>query len=214
MSSCNIMLQVPGMVVLPPSWVFNRGMIQEPTNDEPDWAERLRAVAERRDRTAFAELFGHFAPRLKAYMRRLGADDARAEDLAQEAMLIVWRRATLYDQAQASVSTWIFTIARNKRIDHLRRERHPEVEIDELTQLEDGSPPADDVVLQAQTSRVLRDAIRTLPPSQAEILRKNFFEDKAHGEIAAELGLPLGTVKSRVRLALTKLRQTLRDMEP
>jgi RNA polymerase sigma factor (sigma-70 family) len=207
------MPHVAQTVVPPPLWVLNRGMDAKLPTGEPDWADLLGAVAERRDRAAFGELFGHFAPRLKAYMRRLGADDARAEDLAQEAMLIVWRRATLYDRRQASASTWIFTIARNKRIDQLRRERRPEVELDDLTLVDDGSPPVDDVVQLAQTSRLLRDALGALPPNQAEILRKNFFEDKAHGVIAEELNLPLGTVKSRVRLALTKLRQTLRDME-
>lgn len=200
-------------VVPPPLWGLNRGMDEKLPTGEPDWADLLGAVAERGDRAAFGELFGHFAPRLKAYMRRLGADDARAEDLAQEAMLVVWRRATLYDRRQASASTWIFTIARNKRIDQLRRERRPEVELDDLTLVDDGSPPVDDVVQLAQTSRLLRAALGALPPNQAEILRKNFFEDKAHGVIAEELNLPLGTVKSRVRLALTKLRQTLRDME-
>ena len=97
----------------------------------PPFAELVAAVAERQDRAAFAALFGHFAPRLKAYIRRLGTEDARAEELAQEVMLIVWRRAVLYDPAQASVSTWIFTIARNRRIDDLRRERRPEIDPDD-----------------------------------------------------------------------------------
>ncbi|MEM7026182.1 MAG: sigma-70 family RNA polymerase sigma factor, partial [Pseudomonadota bacterium] len=171
------------------------------------------AIARQQDREAFAQLFGHFAPRVKAYMRRLGAQDQKAEDLVQEVMLTVWRRATLYDVKQASVSTWIFTIARNKRIDDLRRERHPEIDPNDpaLTGVPDA--PAEDVVVWEDQAKRLRDAVGGLPDDQAEVLRKNFFEDKAHGEIAKELNLPLGTVKSRARLALAKLRAVLGDFE-
>jgi RNA polymerase sigma-70 factor (ECF subfamily) len=181
----------------------------QPQATEPSLADLLAAVAERRDRYAFATLFSHFAPRLKAYMRRLGLEDARAEELAQEVMLIVWRRATLYDPALASASTWIFTIARNKRIDELRRERRPEIDPDDPALVQDTAPAADLLVSQDQTGRRLRAAVAALPEEQAEVLRKNFFEDKPHGVIAAELALPLGTVKSRLRLALAKLRQAL-----
>ena len=185
----------------------------EPQATEPALADLLAAVAERRDRYAFATLFSHFAPRLKAYMRRLALEDGRAEDLVQEVMLIVWRRALLYDRAQASVSTWIFTIARNKRIDALRRERRPEIDPDDPALVQDATPAVDLVVSQEQIGRRLRAAVDELPQEQAEVLRKNFFEDKPHGVIAAELALPLGTVKSRVRLALTKLRQAIGSLD-
>lgn len=185
----------------------------EPQATEPALADLLAAVAERRDRYAFATLFSHFAPRLKAYMRRLGLEDGRAEDLVQEVMLIVWRRALLYDRAQASVSTWIFTIARNKRIDALRRERRPEIDPDDPALVQDATPAVDLVVSQEQIGRRLRAAVDELPQEQAEVLRKNFFEDKPHGVIAEELALPLGTVKSRVRLALTKLRQAIGSLD-
>ncbi|HSA80841.1 MAG TPA: sigma-70 family RNA polymerase sigma factor [Geminicoccaceae bacterium] len=184
-----------------------------PQATEPSLADLLAAVAERRDRYAFATLFSHFAPRLKAYMRRLGLEDARAEDLAQEVMLIVWRRATLYDPAQASVSTWIFTIARNKRIDELRRERRPEIDPDDPALVPDSTPAVDILVSQGEIGRRLRAAVEELPAEQAEVLRKNFFEDKPHGAIAEELALPLGTVKSRVRLALAKLRQAVGSLD-
>jgi RNA polymerase sigma-70 factor (ECF subfamily) len=185
----------------------------EPHEGEPPLADLLAAVAERQDRRAFATLFGHFAPRLKAYMRRLGLPEARAEDLVQEVMLIVWRRAALYDRAQASVSTWIFTIARTRRIDELRRERRPEIDPDDPALVRDDTPAADLLVSQAQVSRRLRAAVETLPEEQAEVLRRNFFEDKPHGDIAAELALPLGTVKSRLRLALAKLREAMRGLD-
>ncbi len=180
---------------------------------EPPFAALLAAVAERQDRSAFAELFEYFAPRIKGYMRRLGADDVRADDLAQEVMLTVWRRAALYDQSQAAVTTWIFTIARNKRIDGLRRERRPEIDPEDPALVGDPEPAADQLVSRNQINTRIRTAVSELPEEQAVILRKNFFEDKPHTEIAAELDLPLGTVKSRARLALTKLRQTIKDLE-
>jgi RNA polymerase sigma-70 factor (ECF subfamily) len=194
---------------------LNAGMIvREPLQEaEPSFADLLVAVAERQDRAAFATLFGHFAPRLKAYVRRRGIEEARAEELAQEVMLIVWRRAALYDRAQASVSTWIFTIARNKRIDELRRERRPEVDPDDPALVQDGAPVVDLVIAQHEVRRRLHAAVAELPEEQAIVLRKNFFEDKPHNEIAAELALPLGTVKSRLRLALAKLRQALRGVD-
>jgi RNA polymerase sigma-70 factor, ECF subfamily len=189
-------------------------MVSENVQDaEPPFVDLLVAVAERQDRAAFATLFGHFAPRLKAYIRRLGMEDARAEELAQEVMLIVWRRAGLYDRTQASVSTWIFTIARNKRIDELRRERRPEIDPDDLALVEDTGPPAEVLIAQGEVGRRLHAAVAELPEEQAIVLRKNFFEDKAHGAIAMELELPLGTVKSRLRLALAKLRQAMQGIE-
>ena len=175
-------------------------------------AEWLDAVAQRQDRAAFARLFDHFAPRVKGYIRRLGAGDQKAEDIVQEVMITVWRRAGLYDAAQASVSTWIFTIARNKRIDDLRRERHPEIDLNDPALVADPLPAADHLLVQEDQARRLRDAVSALPEDQALVLHKNFFEDKPHRVIAQELELPLGTVKSRARLALARLRQVVGDI--
>lgn len=171
----------------------------------------LLAVGRARDRAAFAALFEHFAPRLKAYLRRLGADAPAAEELVQEVMLQVWRRAETFDPAQASAGTWVFTIARNRRIDALRREQRPEIDPDDPALVPDPVEPADRALETAQDSGRLRAAIRELPPEQAELLRMAYFEDKPHSVIAAERGLPLGTVKSRLRLALDRLRKALRD---
>jgi RNA polymerase sigma factor (sigma-70 family) len=194
--------------------MLNSGMIvsHELQSAEPPFVDLLAAVAKRQDRAAFATLFRHFAPRLKAYIRRFGMEDARAEELAQEVMLIVWRRAALYDPAQASVSTWIFTIARNKRIDELRRERRPEIDPDDPALVQDAAG-VEVVIAQAEVGQRLHAAVEALPEEQAVVLRKNFFEDKPHNQIAAELALPLGTVKSRLRLALAKLRQAMRGVE-
>lgn len=168
----------------------------------------IRAVAVRRDRAAFARVFAYYGPRVKAYLRRHGADDGVAEDLTQEVLLTVWRRADQFDRARASLGTWVYTIARNKRIDALRRERRPDFDPDDPALVGDAetSPRGDRVAEALQTRRQMMEAVEHLPVEQAQLLRIFYFEDKPHSVIAAELGLPLGTVKSRLRLALGKLR--------
>lgn len=176
-------------------------------------SELLEAVAQRRDRSAFASLFDYFAPRIKGFIRKRGVEAAQAEDLAQDVMLTVWKRAGLYKREHGAVSTWIFTIARNRHIDVIRRERRPEFDPNDPTLTGDSAPEGETILSQSQIASRLRAAIDELPRDQIDVLKKNFFEDKPHSEIAAELGLPLGTVKSRVRLALAKLRQVTQELE-
>lgn len=172
----------------------------------------VRAIAESRDRSAFAALFSCYAPRVKAYLIRHGCPDGQAEELAQETMLAVWRKADCFDPAKAAPGTWIFTIARNLRIDQVRRERRPELDPDDPALVPAAAPQAD-LVLQAKEHHVLiQNALQALPPDQARVIALSFFEDKPHGEIAGELGLPLGTVKSRIRLAFARLRAALGQM--
>jgi len=168
------------------------------------------AVATRGDRSAFAALFAHFAPRVKSYMLRLGAAPEAAEELAQETLLTVWRKAALFDPARAGASTWIFAIARNLRIDAVRRERRPAIEDDPSDGRAEVEPDA--LVAAAERGERLREAIAALPPDQAEVVRLSFFQDKPHSEVARDLGLPLGTVKSRLRLALARLRGQVEDL--
>ena len=180
----------------------------------PDAAELnalLLQVAASRDRAAFGTLFSHFAPRVKAYLLRLGAPPALAEDLAQEALLSLWRKAHLFDPAKASAATWLFTIARNLRIDAIRREKRPELEAGDLTPPEDA--PADQALAWADTEVRLRAALRALPADQVQVVELSFFADKPHSQIAGELGIPLGTVKSRLRLAMARLKRALGEAE-
>jgi len=175
--------------------------------------ELMTAVAERRDRAAFARLFEMFGPRVKAYLMRQGADRDTAEDLVQDVMLTVWRRAAQFDRNKAQVSTWVFTIARNRRIDGLRRTRRPEIDPEDPALVRDPDDPADQVVESAQRSARLHAAVAELPKEQGQLLRLAYFEDKSHSVIAGELSLPLGTVKSRMRLAMAKLRAALGTLE-
>jgi RNA polymerase sigma-70 factor (ECF subfamily) len=164
----------------------------------------IEAVARSQDKTAFADLFAHFGPRVKGYLMRLGANGALAEDLAQEAMLTLWRKAALFDSSKASASTWVFTIARNLRIDAIRRERRPEIDPAELTP--ESERAADEGLVREEDDARIRQAITTLPKEQAQVIELSFFADKPHSAIAKELGLPLGTVKSRLRLAMARIR--------
>ena len=184
---------------------------EKPARVDP-WAERILSIAARQDRVAFTELFNHFAPRVKALMRRNGASDSQAEEIAQEAMLAVWRKAPLFDPNVAGVATWIFTIARNLRIDAIRREnRGGAIRADEVeAEYEvDDTPGADARLAAAQSEARIRDALTTLPGDQLKVIEMSFFEERAHSEIAETLGIPLGTVKSRVRLAMKRLRAIL-----
>lgn len=170
----------------------------------------VRAIALEQDRAAFAALFGHFAPRVKAFLVRSGLADSLAEEVTQETMLTMWRKASFFDPSRAGVSTWIFTIARNQRIDRLRRERLPSAELAVDTIEEpDPSETGEEAVLTVEREGRVRNALSALSAEQAAIVRLSFFADKPHAAIARELGIPLGTVKSRIRLALGRLRVLL-----
>lgn len=174
--------------------------------DAANYNQLLIAVGTTRDRAAFEAVFRHFAPRVKAYLLRLGAGPATAEDLAQEAMLSVWRKAALFDPAKASAATWIFTIARNLRIDAIRRERRPEFDPNDPAFVPEAETQADAGLVRSDDEARLREAIGNLSPEQAQVVELSFFADKPHSLIAKELGLPLGTVKSRLRLAMSRIR--------
>ena len=174
----------------------------------PDFSALIGRIAAGGDRAAFAELFQHFAPRVKSYALRLGSAGPAAEELAQETLLMVWRKAVQFDPARASASTWIFTIARNLRIDALRRERPSPAPEDDA----DPSPLADAVLSGAEQDGRVRLALRSLPPEQLQVIELSFFSEAPHSVIAERLGLPLGTVKSRLRLAMGRLRALLEDL--
>lgn len=184
-------------------------------SDHVDWARLISAIATDQDRGAFAELFDYFAPRIKSFMQRSGLGEAAAEELAQEALLAVWRKAALFDPASAGAAAWIFTIARNLRIDAYRREQRGGLtetsEVDIEFQVDDAPQP--DLQLAAtQSEQRVRAALSQLSADQMRAVELSFFEEKAHAEIAELLGIPLGTVKSRLRLAMSRLRNLLSEL--
>ncbi|MDG2319799.1 MAG: sigma-70 family RNA polymerase sigma factor [Rhodospirillaceae bacterium] len=154
------------------------------------------AVAEQKDKAAFSQLFAHYAPRIKSYLMRQGANQALAEELSQEAMLTVWRKADRFDRSKAAAGTWIFAVARNLRIDALRKENRPNFDPNDPAFVPEPETAPDAAVSIGETQSRIRNVIATLPIEQVEVVRLFFYEDKPHGEAAQELGLPLGTVKS------------------
>ena len=177
------------------------------TEDETDWAGLLLKVRDQQDRAAYSALFQHFAPRVKAFLMRSGAGAALAEECAQDVMATLWQKAHQFDPARASVATWVFTIARNRRIDALRKTRQVDPEA-----LDWGPEPAPDqaeaLAVQEEMEQLAR-ALVALPSKQRTLIERAFYGELSHSEIAAETGLPLGTIKSRIRLALDKLRRQM-----
>ena len=176
-------------------------------NNKKVWAELIKKVETLKDTSAFEELFNHFAPRVKAFLMKSGADPQMAEECSQEVMATVWRKAHLFDPARASVSTWIFTIARNKKIDAIRKLNRPEPE--QLYPEQDYEPDQEEVVELQQETQRLATALGELPEKQRVLIEKAYLGELSHSEIAEITGLPLGTIKSRIRLALEKLRHSM-----
>jgi RNA polymerase sigma factor (sigma-70 family) len=187
--------------------VRHEGNVKMQVSPDPDWSALLIRVRDHEDKAAFAVVFRHFAPRIKAFLRKSGASDALAEECAQDVMATVWHKAHLFDPSRASVATWVFTIARNRRIDALRKARRPEPE--DLPWGPEAEPEQSDALeLRRETAR-LGEALRQLPDKQRALIERAYFGDLSHTEIAAETGLPLGTIKSRIRLALERLRHQM-----
>lgn len=175
-------------------------------------ADLLQRVAATGDVEAFRMLFQTYAPRVKSYMMRQGADPNVAEELAQETLMTVWRKAALYSAEKGSATTWIFTIARNLRIDRLRREVAWQPLPDDHEEQSSDEPPPDEAVSERERGERVQAVMASLPADQSTVVTLAFVEGLSHSEIAARLGLPLGTVKSRMRLAYQKVRDALEDL--
>lgn len=171
--------------------------------------ELVRAVACHRDKDAFTRLFDHFAPRVNGYLQRYGADTALAEEITQEVMVVLWRKADQFDPEKSSLATWLYRIARNRRIDLMRRNRVDYLDPDEPALVMASDTDLDHELDGQQRDELVRRALADLPEEQLALVRLSFFENLSHSEIAERTGLPLGTVKSRIRLAFTRLRRGL-----
>ncbi|MBR9865592.1 MAG: sigma-70 family RNA polymerase sigma factor [Oceanospirillales bacterium] len=168
-----------------------------------DWSDLLGSLAVKPDKHIYARLFNHFAPKVKAYIVRLGVALSAAEELTQEVMLSVWRKAHMYHPEKAAASTWIFTLARNQSIDWMRKQKYPQYSLDEWSETASESGQGEQEVLSDRVAR----AISQLPEKQSQVIYMSYFEGRSHGDIASRLDIPLGSVKSRIRLASEKLKQ-------
>ena len=176
-----------------------------------EWDILLGRLLHSHSKGDFIALFHYYAPKVKAYMIRGGFAPDEADELAQETMLALWRNYRSYDSAQASANTWIFTIARNKRIDGLRKRARPRP--DDYT-MEMITPPAadpEDISAQGDMAKKMSGILKKLPREQSRLVLLSYYQNKTHAEIAKSENLPLGTVKSRLRLALTKLKQLMQE---
>jgi len=189
------------------------GSDNDNTKGMSNWDVMLVRVGRDRDKAAFAALFEYFAPRIKSFLLRLGTDMSLCEEIAQEAMIMVWRRAETYNPSQSGASTWIFTIARNKRIDRLRRENRPLPDLADPAFAPEPVETGEKTIFRQQEEEKIRHALKNLPDEQAKMIFSAYYEEKSHREIADESGVPLGTVKSRIRLALNRLRAHLDEPE-
>ncbi len=182
---------------------------EEPALSPP--TEWLIAVRDKRDRVAFGRLFDHFAPRLTAMMLRSGMSRAMADDVVQDVLLTAWQKAHLYDAARAQAAAWIYRIARNRQIDILRRERRPVPEALKM-ESEEADDDAHSAVALDQEAARLREALEALTPEQRRVIEGAYLSDLTHTEIRQSTGLPMGTIKSRIRLALERLRHELKGL--
>jgi RNA polymerase sigma-70 factor (ECF subfamily) len=165
------------------------------------------------DMAAFEALFRDFGPRIRAYLLKLTRDSQAAEDLMQETMLAIWRKAGQFDPARGQASAWIFTIARNIWIDAWRKQKRPAFDPDDPALVPAAEPEAGDILELRQSGAALHEALKTLPQEQVDLIRLSFFDEASHSTIAAQTGLPIGTVKSRIRLAFGRLRAALEELK-
>jgi RNA polymerase sigma-70 factor (ECF subfamily) len=175
-------------------------------------AKLIVAIAREQDRTAFKSLFEFYAPRIKTWLIRRGAPPDLAEETAQDALLTVWKKATLFDPSRATAAAWIFTIARNLRIDRVRRDTREQLNAAYELQTSDEAERPDEIFDADEAGERVRAALGVLSEEQMQVVQLSFFEGRAHNDIAQVLKIPLGTVKSRLRLAMQNLRQRLGDL--
>ncbi len=189
------------------------GFSNDNQNSLSEWDRLLLRVGSDKDRSAFKKLYEHFAPRLKSFLLRIGSDMSSAEEICQECMIMVWRRAETFNPDSAGASTWIFTIARNKRIDKLRKDNRPLPDFNDPSFFQIPVDKSDDILQRVEEEKKIKKALKNLPQEQAKLILSAYYEEKSHRKIADETKLPLGTVKSRIRLAINRLRLQLDELE-
>lgn len=214
MALLEIDIEAPGPAKAKPRVVGARainGMGVSSGLDQGEINRLMACVARDRDVQAFEALYRYFFPKVRSYMLRVAKDHSTADELAQEAMAAVWRKAHLFDPSRGQASTWIFRIARNLRIDALRRGPRPDFDIDDPTLLPEPVDHADADYLRRESAEAVRSEITNLKADQLQVLKMSYFDEMPHSAIATALGIPIGTVKSRIRMACERLRASLRE---
>jgi len=206
-------LRVVGELISSLDMFMGSGSSNDNHSNLSEWDRLLLRIGSNRDRSAFKKLYEHFAPRLKSFLLRIGSDMSAAEEICQESMIMVWRRAETFNPNSAGASTWIFTIARNKRIDKLRKDNRPLPDLNDPSFFQIPVDKSDDILQRVEEEKKIKNALKNLPPEQAKLIISAYYEEKSHRKIADETNLPLGTVKSRIRLAINRLRTQLEELE-
>ena len=206
-------LRVVGELISSLDMFMGSGSSNDNHSNLSEWDRLLLRIGSNRDRSAFKKLYEHFAPRLKSFLLRIGSDMSAAEEICQESMIMVWRRAETFNPDSAGASTWIFTIARNKRIDKLRKDNRPLPDLNDPSFFQIPVDKSDDILQRVEEEKKIKNALKNLPPEQAKLIISAYYEEKSHRKIADETNLPLGTVKSRIRLAINRLRTQFEELE-
>jgi len=206
-------LRVVGELISSLDMFMGSGSSNDNHSNLSEWDRLLLRIGSNRDRSAFKKLYEHFAPRLKSFLLRIGSDMSAAEEICQESMIMVWRRAETFNPDSAGASTWIFTIARNKRIDKLRKDNRPLPDLNDPSFFQIPVDKSDDILQRVEDEKKIKNALKNLPPEQAKLIISAYYEEKSHRKIADETNLPLGTVKSRIRLAINRLRTQFEELE-
>ncbi len=183
------------------------------TSNEIDANQLLKDIALKQDKLAFAKLFKYYAPRIKSYLAQNGTSLEEADELVQNTFITIWQKADQFNQDKSNASTWIFTIARNKKIDSFRKNKKEEVNIDDIFSLSDITQNIESNLNEKEQTTIIKNALSKLPSKQAEVIKMAYLQDKTHQNISDEKNISIGTVKSRIRLGLGKLKKYLRKGE-
>ena len=163
----------------------------------------LKKVSEKRDEIAFSEIFDFIAPKINAYYIKNNLSSEQAEELTQEVLSTIWMKAKLFNPEKSKFTTWSFTIARNKKIDFHRKNKKNDANEDDIRDFLYENNEFNDYEIESTINKITKE----LDQNQQKLIKMSFFEQKSHKNIAEELEIPLGTVKSRIRATLNKMQK-------
>lgn len=184
-----------------------------PNTRDQDWTTLIRNSA-RGDQSALGELYDATSRLVFGLVLRIVGDRASAEEVLLDVYTQAWRQAANYDEARGAPLAWLMTIARSRAIDRIRSSKHDQHKdpLDAVSEISDREPSPEQATVDSERRQLVRAALDTLPAEQREVVELAYYSGLSHSEIASRLGQPLGTVKTRTRLAMIKLRDMLRPV--